>query len=153
MENRRKFLEEMKLKFNIEEPGDWGKVSIQDFREENGASLLSYYKNSLYSCLKHIYKGLNFVSKFSNIEDVEWKQEWFPNRKIFPKMFWKTQENRRKFLDDLKTEFDIQEPKDWGRVKIKEFRKRGGSYLLHLYKNSLFQCLKSVYKGLNRYIK
>lgn len=59
VENRRKFMDEMKVKFKVEKPSDWGNVSLHSLREAGGSSLLSYYyNNSLIKCLREVYPGI-----------------------------------------------------------------------------------------------
>ena len=52
----------VKKKFNINEPQDWGKLSVRQFYKVKGGSLLSYYKGSLFGCLKSVYTGFFFLS-------------------------------------------------------------------------------------------
>lgn len=63
--NRKKLFEELQSKLGIQEPRDWGKISIQDIKNAGGASILSYYNNSLFKCLKSTYLGLKFFVYFS----------------------------------------------------------------------------------------
>lgn len=57
MSNRKKCLDEIKIKMNIKNPKDWGKVTISQIRELGGGSLLTYYGGSTISCLQAVYKG------------------------------------------------------------------------------------------------
>lgn len=57
IESHRNFLEKLKVKFQIREPSDWGKVTIQDINAHGGASLLKYYQSSLFKCLQSIFTG------------------------------------------------------------------------------------------------
>lgn len=60
--NRRKFLDEMKMKFKIKKPNDWGKLRIHDIRRAGGGTLLNgYYEGSLFNCLQTIYPGFYHV--------------------------------------------------------------------------------------------
>lgn len=59
MENRKQFLEEVKTKFQIKKPSDWGKLSTQQFIKAGGATLLTkYYDDSLFKCLQSVYDGI-----------------------------------------------------------------------------------------------
>lgn len=59
MENRKKFLDEIAVRLNIQSPSDWGKVTQQHIYDLGGSSLLSnYYNGSLFACLKSVYKGI-----------------------------------------------------------------------------------------------
>lgn len=57
MENCTKFLETMKNKFHIQEPRDWGKITVQQIQKNGGRTLLLLYGNSLFACLQSIYNG------------------------------------------------------------------------------------------------
>lgn len=50
----------MKINFSIEKPSDWGRVTTQDIKNAGGISLLTYYKGSLLSCLRAVYRGIEF---------------------------------------------------------------------------------------------
>lgn len=84
----------------------------------------------------------------SQMEDIEWKKEWFPYVRKFPHSYWNSFDNRRKFLDGIKLKLKIKNPSDWGEISVQEFINLGGGTLLNRYKGSLFACLNSVYKGL-----
>jgi hypothetical protein len=50
-------LEQVRKKFDIKKPSDWGKLTTIDLKKIGGSSLLSRYQGSLFKCLKSIYKG------------------------------------------------------------------------------------------------
>lgn len=62
MENRVKFLDEIAVKLNLENPSDWGKVTLQQFREFGGSGILNYYKGSLLNCLRSVYIGIQLCT-------------------------------------------------------------------------------------------
>lgn len=66
-----------------------------------------------------------------------------------PNSYWKLEENRKLFLDDIAKKLSIKKPSDWGKVTVQHFYDLGGSSLLNNYYNgSLHACLQSVYKGI-----
>lgn len=69
--------------------------------------------------------------------------EWFSKSS---QSFWKSAENRKKFLDNMATKLNIKKPSDWGKVKRKDLHTNGGSSLLN-YNSSVFSSLQSTYKG------
>lgn len=79
--------------------------------------------------------------------EIDWKPEWFPALRKFPQKFWRSPENRRTLLDEMKRKLEIKEPSDWGKITADEFITAGGGYILHHYGDSLFECLKSIYSG------
>lgn len=57
-------------------------------------------------------------------------------------------ENRKSFLDDLAKKLNIKKPSDWGSITAQHVHELGGGTLISTYyKESLFRCLQSVYKG------
>lgn len=58
LENRRKFLDAVKIKFNISTPRDWGRITVSAISNLGGSSLIkNYYEGSLFKCLQSIYSG------------------------------------------------------------------------------------------------
>lgn len=55
--NRRKFLDELKQKFDIKSPQDWGRITTQCVRDTGGIAILNAYKGSLFRCLQSVYQG------------------------------------------------------------------------------------------------
>lgn len=143
VENRKYFLDELSTKLNIKEPKEWGRVTTHRIRELGGASLLNRYNGSLFNCLQSLYEG-SLISIKELTLGVDWKVEWFPK---FSQSYWNSMKNRRRFLDEVAHQLEIQNPKDWGKVTIHKIRELGGNSLLHHYGNSLFACLQSVYRG------
>lgn len=134
-------------KLKIQNPSDWGKITKRKICELGGSSILKYYNNSLFACLKSLYTGF-FVLLFINHLDIEWKKDWFSNIPHFPQSYWKSMENRKKYMDELAVKLNISHPSDWGNVSIQRIYELGGGSFLKLYYNdSLLACLQSIYKG------
>lgn len=55
--NGRKAFDELKLHFNIKEPEDWGKVTINEIGKKIPRTILIKYRSSLYLCLQAVYPG------------------------------------------------------------------------------------------------
>jgi hypothetical protein len=85
--------------------------------------------------------------KFPLHKDIEWKEDWFSKNKKVPLNYWKSIENRKNFLEEMKTKFGIKQASDWGNISNLQICKSGGSGLLSLYKGSFFACLQSTYVG------
>lgn len=82
------------------------------------------------------------------MSEIEWKKEWFPNIPNVQKSYWISLDNRKKFLEEIAFKLKIKKPSDWGKVTKHEFRKLGGNTLIsYYYSNSLFNCLKDIFKG------
>jgi hypothetical protein len=57
-ENQKKFFDQLAIKWNIQKPDDWHKVSKEMVVKEGGRFIKNYYKNSLQqgtnvSCVLH----------------------------------------------------------------------------------------------------
>lgn len=146
MENQRRFLEQLAAQLHIRNPSDWGKVTKKSFQKYRGGGLLRHYKNSVFACIKSVYKGYNSRIFHLYFPDIEWKREWFQYIDTFS---WKFMGERRKFLEEVAVKMNIMHPKDWGRVTTRHLLKLGGVGLLDHYNGSLFHALRSVYKGMN----
>lgn len=100
-ENRVKFLEEIKVKYQIKEPKDWGNISIQKVKESGGEYMLKkYYNESLFQCLQSLYKGT-----FKCGSHVSKKSHGKKNgSQIFlsTNSYWKELENGRNFLEEVR---------------------------------------------------
>lgn len=86
-------------------------------------------------------------SSLFNIQEVEW-DKWKIKTPKLPPLYWKDPNNHKKFLEELKQRFQISNPKDWGKVTLKQVRSiHGGNMLLECYGGSLYRALKSIYTG------
>lgn len=55
-------------------------------------------------------------------------------------------------MDKAAIELHIKTPRDWGKITLSRFYDIGGGTLLsNYYKNSLYGCLQSVYKGCSQF--
>ena len=79
---------------------------------------------------------------------MEWNRDWFENVLSVPQGYWKNKENQRKLFDSLQKRFDIQYPKEWGRVTLQQVIEAGGTGLLHYYQGSVYGALCSIYPGI-----
>lgn len=81
----------------------------------------------------------------SSISDIDWKVEWFSK---VTSSHWCSIDNQKKFLDEVAFKLNVKNPSDWGKVTTQQIHNLGGGSLLsHRYRDSLFHCLQSVYKG------
>lgn len=88
---------------------------------------------------------MSLLPSYYSSLDIHWKEEWFLK---LPQSHWKSMENRRKFLENVSVQLNIQKPSDWGKIRTQHIHELGGGALLTSYYNgSLFDCLKSIYKG------
>lgn len=57
--NQRNFLDNLASKLNIEEPRDWGSITIHQVSAHGGITLLGNYQQSLFRTLKSVYPGFS----------------------------------------------------------------------------------------------
>ena len=69
-----------------------------------------------------------------------------------PYEHWKKKENQRKFFDSLQKRFDIQHPKEWGKITKEQVMEAGGGTLLNYNQRSLFKLVCSIYPGILNYL-
>jgi len=130
-ENHKQFLDSLKTKLEIKKPQDWGKITARKFVSYDGGSLMNNY-GSIMKALQSVYP------------DTEWKPQWF--RVIrYPREYWNSTENYRKFLDKVANDFHIQTFSEWQRVSQTSIRNSGGHSLLKKHQNSLLEVLKVAY--------
>lgn len=65
--------------------------------------------------------------------DVEWNREWFSNIPRFPKTHWNSQENCRKFIDEITTSNNVGKIGDWRKVTLSLIRSKGGRVMNYLF--------------------
>jgi hypothetical protein len=132
LDNQKKYLEWIKIKFNIQKFDDWYKLTAKDIKDNGGAGLLFHYNGSLFQTLKIIYP------------EYDWKP-WLMNNS--PKSFWNKSDSITTYIQWLEKQLQIKKLDDWYNVSAKEIskyfqassllNKYGGlkSFLLHYYPN------------------
>lgn len=58
LEDQRKFLDNIAIKFGIKKPTDWGNVRVISLRKAGLDILLEKHENSLFKLLQNVYKGV-----------------------------------------------------------------------------------------------
>lgn len=142
--NQKNFLEEFAQNYHIKKPEDWGRITQKVFIEEGGIALLLKY-GSIFQVLRAVFPGTGCIA--SNAIETSWKEEWFNFHE--PPGYWKSKENRRKFLLKYAQSKGIKEPKEWSKATVRDIQKQGGSYLKHLYNGSIFRALQDVFPDVN----
>ena len=122
-ENINTFLNELKIKLNINTMEDWSSIKKTQINEFGGGTLLQKY--SMYDIKCFGYPEGKFI--FSK-----------PNKK--PK-FWKQEKNIEKFLNDLKIKFNVNNSNDWNKITQKHIYLMGGGSLLQKYSMYDLKCM------------
>lgn len=69
----------------------------------------------------------------SKILDIDWKREWFPRVSKYPKTYWNSFENCRKFMEVIASGAHIRSPSEWRKVSFALIKSEGG--MVRLAKN------------------
>ena len=128
--NVKKFLDDLKIKLNLNTLEDWNLITQKTIKLNGGSSLL--HKYSMYD-LKSIGfpEGKLFFKKS--------KQLIKTNKK--PIGFWNNENNILQFLNDLKIKLNLNTLEDWNLITQKEIKLHGGSSLLKHYSMNDLKCL------------
>ena len=114
LENVKLFLDELKLKLNLNSIDDWNSISVRDIKLFGGSSLLGRF--SLYD-LKCIGNPEGKLYYSMPIDKKEFG-------------YWNKQENIHLFLNSLKENVNIKTISDWNRLSREQIISFGGSSLL-----------------------
>ena len=128
-ENQRKFLDTIAEELNIKSPEEWKNVTTSMIHDRNGGRLLALYP-SFFDLLRENYP--------------EYTWNVFLHRRSVPNNYWKKIENQKKFLDEIKCKYSIENTNDWRKITYSIIIENKGSSLLEQYK-SFYECLRSVY--------
>ena len=131
IENQMKFMNKLFNKFKMKTLDDWLNISKNLFIKQGGQSLLNYYSNNMKKLLISIYPHHSWS---------------FESIKISSNSFFKSQENQRKFMDDLFIKFKLNSLDDWKKISRNKIIQNGGkSLILHYYSNDFKKLLSSIY--------
>ena len=120
--NQRRYMQWLAQQLQISIPEGWYRATTDDFERFRGASfLVGFYRDSVSRAVK------------AYLPDYDWK-EWLFNQT--PKNFWKSRDNRTRYMRWLAEVLGIAQPDDWYRVTCKDFFRHSGRELLKLYGNS-----------------
>jgi hypothetical protein len=111
-ENQRHFFDELATEFGINEPKEWGKITVNQVAEKGGRGIIFNYGSSLFRALQGAYP------------EVEWTKEWFHRTKVEAN-YWKNKENQRNLFDKLADDFQIKKPSDWGTITYNQIASKG----------------------------
>lgn len=126
--NQNKYLEELKVKFNIVEMKDWYQVGWEDFPY----GFRSLYNNSYYQILKSHFQGYDWL---------EWKFKQVPTGT------WNIKENINRFMKSLGEIKGYTKFSDWYNIIGKDFEDNGGEGLLNMkYSGSPIKAVMDYFK-------
>ena len=121
-ENIIHFINQMKIDLNLSSVQDWNSLTTKQIKDYGGSSLLFLYSLFEIKCLGcpegKIFFEENLIKK--------------------PCAFWNKDENLKKFINDIKIQFNFHSIDDWNSLSYNQIISlSGGSSLLRKY--SLFQ--------------
>jgi hypothetical protein len=128
--NHKKYIDWLANKLGIKELDDWYKVGFTDIRDNGGASILSYYGNSVHRLVSAIMPHKQWLPwKFSQVADG----------------YWKSLAHQRQFADWIADSLNMESYEGWYMCTHETIEKAGGAKLLHLYKNSVVKMVEELY--------
>ena len=186
MKNIYQFLEEIKIKYNLNNVDDWNSLTIKQIISHGGNSLLTKFSMYDLKCMgysegkvkfvkpiqskpagywENEQNILRFLEKIKQIYNLQTSDDWnsitqkqikfngggrllnkfslydlkclgFPEGKSkFDKRlrlgYWDNEQNRNNFIQKLKSKFNLQTPKDWKRLSVRQIKLQGGEWLFY----------------------
>ncbi len=128
--NRRRCMDWLAHKLGYTKIKDWYSVTVNDFKENNLAGLLSYHNDSPSQTV------------IENYTEYDWKIFKFS---ICPQSFWQDSKERKIFLEHLFKLLGYTQTEDWYRASHEDFTSNGGHGLLRYYKGSHVRAIVDNY--------
>ena len=122
-ENIRKFLSEIKEKYNLNTPEDWNSIKASHIQSNRGSRLLKKYSMFDLKCMA-CPEGKSI----------------FNNPPQSPG-YWENKENIHKFLSEIKEKYNWNTPEDWDSITANHIRSNGGGTLLNKYSIYDLKCM------------
>ena len=122
-ENIKKFLFEIKKKYNLNSPEDWNSITQNCITSNGGSRLLKIYSIYELKCMA-CPEG---KSIFNNPPQ--------------PAGYWENKENVLQFLCELQQKYNLNTPEDWNSVSYNLIQFNGGSTLLLKYSIYDLKCM------------
>ncbi len=133
--NRRRYMIWLGKRLRLKSTTDWYSVTEHDFEANYGNQFLRLYRRSPIAAVRdYLPRGT-------------WN-EWTFAR--VPAGFWDNPANRKRYLRWLGKKLKFKRPRDWHRVKAREFRANCGGGLLaryHSYIDLLKECFPKFKRG------
>ena len=104
-----KFIEELKVKYNLKTPDDWNLITRKQIQENGGRTLCQKYSMYEIKCMA-CPEGKFIFQK--------------------PIDYWNDESNRNRFIEKLKLKYNLKTPQDWKRVSFHQIKLLGGDWLL-----------------------
>ena len=114
-ENILQFLDELKIKFNLQSKEDWNSITQKQIDSCGGKALLKKYSMFDLKCLG-FPDGISFFDK-----PIQSK----------PFGYWNDIDKRNFFFEKLKVKYKLNTPEDWKRLSKFQIRSQGGHWLFN----------------------
>lgn len=118
--NRRRYMEWLAGKLRLPGLEGWYTVTRSQIEAHRGSNLLKLFAGSPYLLVKDVYPH------------YDWK-EWMFAR--VPLGYWKSRDNRRRYLKWLGRQLGFRKPTDWYRVRKEDFTRNYGGGLVASYRS------------------
>ena len=124
--NRQSYMQWLGQRLGYRRMDDWYEISIDNFRQNRGKGLITYYHASPVRAVIDLVPRQNWC---------EWKFRQLPPD------FWETAKNRRRYLRWLGKELGFRRREDWYGIRAAEIGGRHGGGLLQRY-SSLYDLMR-----------
>ena len=124
-ENILQFLDELKVKYNLQSSKDWNSIKTTHIKSNGGGTLLKEYSIYELKCMACPSEKYLFNKPVQNK----------------PLGYWKDKNNILQFLEELKHKNNIKSPEDWNLISTKQIKSNGGGALLKKYSIHELKCM------------
>lgn len=130
LENQKSYIKWLGVRLEYHKLDDWYKVSLEQFINNYGTSLVQKHRQSPWRVLCAIFP----------------EHTWYPWKFLpTPKSFWKNLKNQRDYIDWLGKDLGISNMDDWYNTDTQKIHNRYGETILQSYGGSLYHALSAVY--------
>lgn len=129
--NRHRYLKWLGERLGYKRWTDWYALKGDDFRRNFGGECLKYYKSPAAAVMDLFPRRAWCEWKFARV----------------PKAFWRRLENRRRYTRWLGETLGLRRPKDWRRIRSRDFQENcGGGLVVSIgsYRDLLRECVPQL---------
>lgn len=119
---------------------------IIEIEESGGATITTKYGRSLKKMVTAVFPG-----PFIYYLALSWLDEDFESVKFFeksPNEYWNDPNRQRQFLTQFARRNQVKEPKDWGKITLRQIEEAGGVGILNKFGRSPMRMIQSVFPSL-----
>lgn len=130
MENQVRFMDWLGVQLGFKTMDDWYTVTQDDFQQNGGSGLSSFYDFSPSKILENVYPQHKWLS---------WRFHSVPNS------YWEGVDNQRSFFKWMGSQMGYTKMEDWYNVTQEDFHKYGAGRLFVRYSSSPSKTMQAIY--------